>query len=212
MKRNRLATIFVCVGIAMVISAFGLVGYNFYESKQAEVISQEVLQQIINEMPEAPEKAVVNVEFDYSEALTVQENKSNQSINIPTTTIYNIEYIGYIEIPSLGLSLPVINTSNQTNLNIAPCRFYGSAYLDNMVIGAHNFSSHFGRIGSLNFGDSVIFTDVEGKVFEYEVADIEILQPHQSEYLCNSEWSLSLYTCTISGRERVTVRCERVED
>lgn len=211
MKRNRLSFVCLCLGVAMVISAFGLVGYNFYESKKAGVISQKVLQHIIDEMPEVPEKSNINIEFDYDEKVKEQMSAGNQSVQMPTTIVYTIEYIGYIEIPKLGLSLPVINTSNQTNLNIAPCRFFGSAYLDNMVIGAHNFASHFGYIDSLGFGDTVNFTDVNGNVFNYEVADIEILQPHQSEYLCNSEWDLSLYTCTISGRERVTVRCERVE-
>ncbi len=199
------------LGIIMIISAFGLVGYNFYESKQAEVKSQAVLQQIIDKIPEIPEKT--KLELDYVSKQNDKsnpENVGNQSVEMPTITIYEVEYIGYIEIPGLGLSLPVINNSNQFNLNIAPCRFYGSAYLDNMVIGAHNFASHFGDIGSLSFGESVVFTDVDGNVFNYEVADIELLQPHQSEYLCNSEWDLSLYTCTISGRERVTVRCERV--
>lgn len=212
MKRNILSITFTFLGIAMVISALVLVGYNFYESKQAETISKTILQQIIEKIPETPEKT--EAELDYvskQNDKSNSQNANNQCVTMPTINVYNYEYIGYIEIPGLGLSLPVINNSNQFNLNIAPCRFYGSAYLDNMVIGAHNFSSHFGNIDSLSFGESVIFTDVDGNVFNYEVADIELLKPYQSEYLCNSEWDLSLYTCTISGRERVTVRCERIQ-
>ena len=55
------------------------------------------------------------------------------------------------------------------------------------------------------------FTDMDGNVFSYQVADIEILQPGDVEELCSGEWPLTLYTCTIGGRTRITVRCELIE-
>ena len=34
-------------------------------------------------------------------------------------------------------------------LKVAPCRYRGSAYLDDLIIAAHNYDRHFGRINTL---------------------------------------------------------------
>ena len=57
-------------------------------------------------------------------------------------------------------------------LKIAPCRYSGSAYTGNLVIAAHNYRTHFGLLESLAPGAQVKFTDVEGNVFSYEIAEI----------------------------------------
>jgi len=54
-------------------------------------------------------------------------------------------YIGVIDIPCLGLSLPIISDWSYPNLKIAPCRYKGSAYQDNLIIAGHNYQSHFKR-------------------------------------------------------------------
>jgi sortase A len=122
------------------------------------------------------------------------------------------EYIGILEIPSLNLELPIMSEWNYPNLKIAPCRYSGSAYQSNMVIAAHNYQSHFGRLRELNIGDAVTFTDVDGNQFHYTVADLEVLQPNAIDEMVNSDWDLTLFTCTIGGKTRVTVRCESQDD
>ena len=100
---------------------------------------------------------------------------------------------------------PMLNTKLQK----APCRYSGSAYTDDLVLGAHNYDAHFGRLKKLSYGDAVRVTDLDGNVFSYQVADIEILQPDQLEDLLGGGWPLTLYTCTPGGQSRVTIRCER---
>ena len=63
----------------------------------------------------------------------------------------------------------------------------------------------------MEIGDTVQFTDMKGKVYIYEVGDIEILPPTATEEMIVSDWDLTLYTCTYGGESRVTVRCERDE-
>lgn len=131
-------------------------------------------------------------------------------MDMPKQTVDGIDYVGMIKIPTLELTLPVIHETTKKYLKIAPCRYAGSAYQDDLVIGAHNYETHFGNIGNLQYGDPVTFTDIDGNVFSYVVADIEILQPTQVEEMCSGEWPLTLYTCTLGGQSRVTVRCESV--
>lgn len=121
-------------------------------------------------------------------------------------------YIGTLEIPALGLSLPVMSEWDYSQLKIAPCRYVGSTKTDNLVIAAHNYESHFGRLKSLNDGDKIFFTDMEGVKNEYIVAAIEILQPTEVDNMNAGDYALTLFTCTYGGASRVTVRCDRVEN
>ena len=67
----------------------------------------------------------------------------------------------------------------------------------------------FGRLKELQEGDTVRFTDMEGVVNTYAVSKCETLQPTEVDAVQNSGYDLVLYTCTLGGRTRVTVFCDR---
>ena len=92
-----------------------------------------------------------------------------------------------------------------------PCRYDGSAYTDGLIIAAHNYAAHFGNLKTLQGGDTITFTDMDQNVFTYEVVELEILQPTDIEEMESGDWDLTLFTCTVSGQSRVTIRCEQAE-
>ncbi len=134
------------------------------------------------------------------------------NIEMPVVVVEGREYIGVLSFPSLKLELPVLSEWSYDGLNIAPCRYSGSVYLNNMVLAAHNYVSQFGRISSLDTGDEVVFTDIDGNVFTYKVASAEVLSPYSVKEMKNSEWDLTLFTCTLGGNQRTTVRCVSTAD
>ena len=52
----------------------------------------------------------------------------------------------------------------------------------------------------------ISFTDVKGHLFFYEVAKIAVLQPTDLPLLLEEGWDLTLFTCTVGSRAKVTVR------
>lgn len=213
MKRNRFSTVLIVAGLLCVGAAAALVGGNLREERQADDAAQQALDSLKTTVNAAPVSGdASDGAATATEPLEIPDYILNPNMDMPETVIDGIAYIGYLRFLSLDLELPVIAQTTYPNLKISPCRLQGSAYLDNLVIGAHNYNRHFGRIGKLAYDDEIQFTDMDGNVFRYRVVDIEILQPNQLESLCSGEWPLSLYTCTLGGRTRVTVRCERIED
>ena len=199
LKRSFIIIIcgFLCIAVAVAIT-----GYNFYTDAMAGKQSKEALEEIIVEIQDNQQKTEnQNITPDYL---------INPKMDMPKIEVNHNYYIGYLEIPALGLKLPVLDELSYYNLNIAPCRYKGTAYLDNMVIAAHNFQSHFGNISQLSIGDEIIFTDIDGNVFLYEVADFESLRGTQVEDMTNSDYELTLFTCNYDGSLRVTMRCTRV--
>ena len=120
-------------------------------------------------------------------------------------------YIGYLSLPTLGLELPVMAQWDYDRLQISPCRYAGSSKTGDLVIAAHNYAAHFGRLSELSPGDAVRFTDMDGVVSRCEVISVEILAPMEVGEMTDSGYDLTLFTCTYGGQSRVTVRCQKVE-
>lgn len=192
---SKKAKVLIVAGLLLICAAIGLAAFNLWSESNAGKASDDVLSQMKGLLP-AKSDAVPDYVLDPNMAM-------------PTFSIDGADYIGIVQIPSLGLQLPVASDWSYPQLRTSPCRYSGSAYLDDLVICGHNYSSHFGSIKYLDAGAEVIFTDADGNVFIYEVCLVETMQPTAVTEMTSGEWDLSLFTCTIGGQSRVTVRCNK---
>ena len=112
---------------------------------------------------------------------------------------------GVLELPTLGLTLPVQPTCTPSTLQNGPCRQFGSAAQGDLVVAGHNYRSQFGRLDRLCAGDAVVFTAGDA-VYAYTVQTLRTVPPDTD---LQGEAPLVLYTCTYSGAERLAVFCDR---
>lgn len=126
---------------------------------------------------------------------------------MPTIEAGGEEYVGFLRISAIDRTLPVMEEWSYPHLKIAPGVYQGTVYKHNLIICAHNYERHFGLIKTLKEGDKVIFVDGYGDIFRYHVDQVTILQPTQVDEMKAGDWDLTLFTCTIGGATRVTVRC-----
>lgn len=195
-------------GLLLLAAALCLTAFNIWDEKRAAKEAEgalAVLSQVIQE--EEADRAPVNQSASLED---IPDYILNPSMDMPEIEIDGERYIGILEIPALGVSLPIMGTLSYPNLRIAPCRYTGTVYENNMVIAGHNYTAHFGGLKSLKQGDKVTFTDSDGNIFSYSVAELHVLEPTAIEEMQAGDWDLTLFTCTIGGAARVTVRC--VED
>lgn len=201
MKRSR-GNGFIFAGLLFIIAALFTVVYNIHDGVRADQSAQELVSRITIQMPEYSPVASNSVT---SEICAERE--------MPTIKLDGYEYIGTLEIPSLNLSFAIMEEWSEDRLRMTPCRYSGSFYRDDMVIAGHNYGKHFSKIKSLPIDSEVVFTDVEGNVYEYTVSWMEIIKPEQvEEMVCktkDAQWDLTLFTCTIGGGDRYTLRCIR---
>lgn len=198
---NRKAKIFTAIGLLLLAAALCLGISNLLEAHNAAKSAENLARSI-------EERLQGNGSYRQSE---IPDYVLNPEKDMPVLDIDGSDCIGVVEIPSLSLKLSVIDKWSYPKLKLSPCRFSGSAYLDNMIVIAHNYPKHFGNLKRLNKGDKVIFTDAEGNVFRYEVTELMQLGPMDTEELSGGKWDLTLLTCTVGGERRVTVRCERTD-
>lgn len=186
-------------GLLLIAAALLLTGYNLWDNHRAGISAARIAAQL-------PGKTVTVRETAPGEE-EIPDYLLNPEMEMPALEVEGNGYIGRLEIPALGLSLPVMEDWSYPKLRIAPCRYQGSVYTGDLIIAAHNYATHFGRLGSLVPGDMVTFTDTDGNTFVYQVAETQILQPTAISEMKAGEWELTLFTCTLGGKTRLTVRC-----
>ena len=208
MTRKAIGTVLITLGVVLVAAALIFTGITVWNEERSGENARQALEQLRQELPQATPSTPQRPEVTLPVTPLPEDPAQEESLKaMPEVIIDGVPYVGYLSIPALNLELPVIGESNEENLEIAPCRFYGTAYQKNFVIGGHRYRRHFRKLSTLGYGEKISFTDMDGNVFTYEVTETEILQPYQAEYLCSGDWDLSLYTCTPGGLTRVVMRC-----
>ncbi len=209
-SKTRLGNVLLAAGALFLAAALLLTGNNLVETYQAGQTSERLSQEVSSRIESQSQDADSLSQAALAGEEETPEYLRNPEMEMPVEEIEGNGYIGLLEIPALGLSLPVMSEWSYPNLKLAPCRYSGSAYTGNFTIAGHNYSTHFGPIGELNAGDSITFTDMQGNRFAYEVQVVETLEATAVADMVSEEWDLTLFTCDLSGESRITVRCLRV--
>ncbi len=231
MQNKKTGLVFISLGAVLIVSALLLLIGNEQEDaaagKASEAMLEEVLQLIQNQQENNgatadthdPERPPLSYEFPEEDS---EEPEQPSAEDIPElemlegepdtsllTTLSAKDYAGILALPTLEVTLPVLADWSYEKLKAAPCRQFGSTAEDNLVIAAHNYRQHFGKLGLLKVGDEVQMTDMDGTVNEYIVKQVGTLAETAVEEVQDSGYALVLYTCTYSGDERIVVFCSR---
>lgn len=193
------------LGVLLLLAAAALAACNLYTDYSGGAAAQSVAQQLAQPEPASPRSEAANTAASGSVNTTTTWQRE-----MPAAEIDGAQYIGTLEIPALGLTLPVASEWSTHQAKTSPCRYTGSAYDGTLTVAGHNYKSHFGRLSELSLGDEVRFTDVEGNVFVYTVTAFESIDMYDLEAMQAGEWDLTLFTCDSSRVRRVTVRCAEV--
>jgi LPXTG-site transpeptidase (sortase) family protein len=184
--------------------------HNSVTSKEEELLAQEW------------EKAIAynqKTKWESSDAFSAADEVLSEEY----LSVLNLDGImGYIEIPSIGINLPIKHGTSEKTLEKA----VGHLAQSNLPIGGSGnhaiLTGHTGLPSSMLFTDldkmmldDVFYLHILDKTFAYEVDDISVIEPDDLEglYPVDAEDYVSLITCTPYGinSHRLIVRGTRVE-
>ena len=201
--------VWIIAGVILILISAMLTGYNLLDSRQAQNASAAAVTVLKDQLPPT---VVATPELTDPACLPEElpDFMRFPDMEMPVVIVEERAYVGMIEIPVLGLALPVLDDWNYPALKVAPCRYEGSAYTGDLIVMAHNYDRHFGKLRQLQPEDEVRFTDMAGNVFTYRVMELETLPGSAVEDMSAGQWDLTLFTCTYGGQSRVTIRCRQV--
>ena len=204
---RKIGNTLILLGLLLLLGAGGLTAYNIWDGIRAERTSQHIIQEM-------------DIGQDLVEAL---DREPDDDPEMPVIEVEGYYYIGILEIPSLQLTLPVMDRWDYTRLKISPCVYSGSYKTDDLVICAHNYARHFSPVKRIDIGADVYLITVDCRVYHYQVTNRETLQPGAVENMIENtnnttdgtvtnEWDLTLFTCNTGGQTRCAIRCARIRE
>lgn len=202
--RRKLGNICIFLGAVLLAAALLLLGYNCWDAARAGNAAEEILPALLDEMPDEP--AVPDQPLG-----TPVEYLDEDTLTMTEAEIDGERYIGWLDIPAIELELPVMSEWSYSRLKTAPCRYSGTVRGEDLVLLGHNYTRHFGKLDRLRVGDEVLFTDMDGVVYRYEVAARDVLDADAVAEMTAGEYDLTLFTCDATGARRITVYCDMVK-
>ena len=204
---RKIGNTLILLGLLLLLGAGSLTAYNIWDGIRAERASQHIIQEM-------------DIGQDLVEAL---DREPDDDPEMPVIEVEGYYYIGILEIPSLQLTLPVMDRWDYTRLKISPCVYSGSYKTDDLVICAHNYARHFSPVKRIDIGADVYLITVDCRVYHYQVTNRETLQPGAVENMIENtnnttdgtvtnEWDLTLFTCNTGGQTRCAIRCARIRE
>lgn len=214
-QRNK-GRFLIASGAVLILAALSLVLYNFYHETESKKAMDKALVRLEKEIPSQPQDNSSPFDvFDSPEGIESEAVGETPDEVLETEETVELDgklYLGIITLPSLDQKFPVIKGWSYGDMNVAPCQYAGSRAGRDLIICGHNYAGFFDKLENLNSGDEVIFTDINGNNYYYEVSYTELISGWDSSSMfqgAREDWDLTLFTCTWSGYSRVTVRCVR---
>ena len=215
---NKRGFILMGVGTLLIVCAMVFLMYNTWDENRANSAVGDLMPRLLEEIESDRSFQLSTSKISQSQLDPAPEvNKITPAYaqqkdwiagtQLDTLEIDGSEYIGYLSIPGLELELPVISEWSYDALKISPARYTDPNQTHGLIIAGHNYSRHFGKLSTLVVGDPVLFTDIHGTVYSFEVSEIQELSSGNVEGMLLGDWDLTLFTCTFGGVNRVTVRC-----
>ena len=227
MKQNAstfFLVLILIIGLSLLLYPSFSDWWNSSRSSQAIATYSEEVANLAKEKYDALWAAA----WDYNQSLLERPNtyllteelkeEYNQLLNLSGTGI-----MGYIEIPSLKVALPIYHGTEENVLQVA----IGHLEWSSLPVGGS--STHCVVSGHRGLPSARLFTDLDkmviGDIFmfrildeilTYEVDQIRIVEPHQTDDLLVTEGKdlCTLVTCTPYGinTHRLLVRGHRIEN
>ena len=217
---RKLGFAMMVLGILMLFASGIWQYYNYREDQKAGMLAESRLSLLVHQISvqqtEATEpdqdaqESSAETLWIPEETLPPQEEQEPTEPTMPDMEVDGETYIGYISMPDIKIELPVMSNWNYDKLLRSPCYYYGTVDTGNLVLMAHNYTRHFGKLSLLAMGDRVTFVDINGEATEYEVVYRETLPPTCIPELTDGTYDLTLFTCTYSGANRIVVRCNQI--
>ena len=139
----------------MIFSAYFLLRYRS-NTRDMEDNSKELLRELERVIPKDP--------------VMTQDPVYKDASSMPAIEIKGISCIGILKVPKIGLELPVAN--NGSDIGFTPIHISGTPHTTDFVIEALGYSSQFGALSKLELKDNLIFVDLYGYQYSYEITGI----------------------------------------
>ena len=218
-RRKRLYKInfFISVFLVCLLSSYYI--YAEYDKTKSEEVSRKLLDEI--EAQTRSQMAESQSGSDDSPILIILDEREFSFVEEPEEVIHepkdDYDPIATIDIPKLNLSYPILSKTTDELLKISPTKLYGPNpnEVGNFCVVGHNYRNtrFFSKVPTLENGDIIKITDMNGKTVIYKIYSMYEVDPKDSSCTSqktNGRREVTLITCTNDSKKRVVVKATEI--
>ena len=200
----------------------------FESEENKDALKQSIQKQFFNNIPKKSTSVYDDVnavhnfakqaeslakQFTLTSLYADEKNYSTNISNIAKDKNEEPFIIGVIKIDKIKIDYPILSSTTDELLKIAPCRFAGPMpnEIGNLCIAGHNYidNTFFAKITKLEKDDEIFIYDLNGNVNSYYVTDRYEIE--NTDFSCttqetNGEKWITLMTCNSLKCTRIIVR------
>ena len=191
-RKRRLSDILTVIGVALVAVSVTAVMISFLSQKSAAKKATAIAEELRSLVPETQEAFA----------------DGRQNTAMPTAEIDGVDFVGVIEIPAYGTSLPIRADWKPIRIRSYPCRLAGSTWSGDMIIGGSDAEGQFDFMKFITNGDRIYVTDAAGNRFTYRVTDVIRTDDASIENLITDEDDLVIFAKNTYSFGYTVVRCK----
>jgi len=188
-KRTFIERLCLLLGIVLLVCAIAMLIWWQWNIQNSQQKATEYVQLLSTLMPD-------------TESAFPEPRRNN---SMPVLALDGKDFVGILEIPMHDSTLPVC--ADWGSSHQLPCLFDGSVYDGSIKIGGTSQNGQFAFYRDISVGDSVYFTDTEGRVYSYTVADLRYEKHADHEALERLDADLTLFIKNIYAFEYIIVFC-----
>lgn len=213
-RYNNVLTIILIVAIGAILIGLVFLGVSLYKKYKIEADATNAIVEFepntgINNVTTQPDDNEI-VELDEEIQSSTNDDKALRKVKY----YKNFIMLGYIEIPSINVKYPILETETTASLEVAVAvRYPTNAQLNekgNVVIAGHNYRNglFFSNLKNVKIGDKISIKDLEGKSLIYKIYKKYETTPEDSSYITRdtgNNTEITLVTCTDDVEKRIIV-------
>ena len=127
---------------------------------------------------------------------------------LETVNLSGYEVTGILQIPDLNRSWPIIASGNVSATAKIPSIYGGNPASGDLVIADSGDNQQFSGLKDLPDGSKVVFTDISGREYRYQLATVETVPSNKVAAISRhrERWDAAIITPNFSGRSQLVTR------
>lgn len=218
----------ICIALSLLLVA--LLGYSWWQGRTGDseidgllTKTQEVIpssRQVGVIATQTPENAKESGASSGKAAGKGQDGAAGTSSPdgdspyLETLNLSGYEVTGILQIPDLNRSWPIIAGGDPVAAAKIPSIYGGNPASGDLVIADGADNQQFSGLKDLPDGSEVVFTDISGHEYRYQLATVETVPSSKLSAIARhrERWDAAIVTPNFSGRSQIVIRLVKAEN
>lgn len=212
----------ICIALSLLLVA--LLGYSWWQGRSGDSEIDNLLTKTQEVIPSSRQVGVIATQTPENAKKSGASSRKaagkgqvgagdnaapdGASPYLETVNLSGYEVTGILQIPDLNRSWPIIASGDPVATAKIPSIYGGNPASGNLVITDSADNQQFAELKNLPDGSKVVFTDISGREYRYQIATVETVPRNKVSAISRhrERWDAAIITPNFSGRSQIVTR------